>query len=71
MLPSSGSFFNYTTLALPLPLLNGTRRLTTVVRKTFDTKSRLNPSALIPLLCHEGAAGGSSTMGSRTTLQVS
>ncbi|GAU51159.1 hypothetical protein TSUD_411960 [Trifolium subterraneum] len=45
---------------------HGTRLLTTFVRKTF-----VEPSALIPLLGHhEGTARGSSTLGSRTTLQV-
>ncbi|MCI85374.1 hypothetical protein A2U01_0106653, partial [Trifolium medium] len=44
---------NQHTLAPPLPLLNGTRHLTTFVSKTFDTRSWSNPSsnqALIPLL---------------------
>ncbi|KAK2375564.1 hypothetical protein QL285_076451 [Trifolium repens] len=50
--PQAEAFFIHT-LAPPLATLNGTRRLTTFVRKTFDTRSRSNPSsnqALIPIV---------------------
>ncbi|MCH82122.1 hypothetical protein A2U01_0002919 [Trifolium medium] len=43
---SSGSFFIHT-LVPPLPMLNGTRRLTNFVRKTFDTRSQSNPRRTI------------------------
>jgi hypothetical protein len=43
-LPQAEAFFIHT-LAPPLATLNGTRRLTTFVRKTFDTRSRSNHSS--------------------------
>jgi hypothetical protein len=69
-LPQAEVFF-FNTLALSLPLLKGTRRLTTFVTLSIQGEPFLEPSALIPLPNHEGAVGGSSSLGLRTTIQVS
>jgi hypothetical protein len=75
--PSSGSFLTHKHLYLyccchtqrdPPP--------DHLVRKTFDTRSRSNPSSNHQLWYHswvtmKGKLRGSSTLGSRTTLQVS
>ncbi|MCI75480.1 hypothetical protein A2U01_0096749, partial [Trifolium medium] len=58
--PQAEAFFIHT-LAPPLATLNGTCRLTTIVRKTFDkepVEPFVEPLAWIPLLGHEGAAKG-------------
>jgi hypothetical protein len=42
--PSRGSFFSPTYTCTVVVVLNGTHSLTTFDRKTFDTRSRSNPS---------------------------